>query len=411
MAIQKNVASGTRVPTSDISFYPYLHMQYDTLAIERQDVQVLGEYVRTIKTNAYGEVEWDNYNENGIKNLKINSSQFSTHANAKVKNSGTVLPGGATLTLKVDDDDFRTLTVRTYQVILEGDGLTQVEKTTGNVPSGMTEADAMSNHEAFVSTVLDSLQKTKINQYVSTDDSITDPIQVTKTGSDTSNLVYKGCDISRLSNGSSTASTETKYYLRGAQGDSNSPYIDAKTLGTNIQGKYLFTSDDDGNIKMDGSTVLTKSQSSGLSGIAAEIDEKTKVVSEFAASIERNHGKDPTNATWATGGTWYNEQFDGFTVIVIETKIQVGTWQPNERHTILDPKLIPKQTNKSSNATAWKFFSTAWRTDNYSQTWGEGAQEKIGEFLGSSVKLTKYYSLFVSDKVIYIPNITTQDLR
>jgi hypothetical protein len=400
------------VESDDINFYPYLRMQYDTLTTPKQTVYVMGEYMRTIKTNAYGEVEWDKYTPDGAKSGKgtitINSTQFSTHANAKVKDSGTVLPGGATLTLKVKDDDSRTLTVRTYQVILEGDGLTQVEKTTGNIPSGMTESDAMSNHEEFVSTVLDSLQNTKINQYVSTDGNITDPIQVTKTGSDTSNLVTPGCDISRLSNGSSTASTETKYYLQGAQGDSNSPYIDAKTLGTNIQGKYLFTSDDNGNIKMNGSTVLTKSQSSGLSGIAAEIDEKTKVISEFAASIERNHGSDPTNATWATGGTWYNEQFDGFTVIIIETKIQVGTWQPNERHTVLDPKLIPQQTKKTSS---WSFFSTAWRTDNYSQTWGEGAQEKIGEFLGSTVNFTKYYSLFISNKVIYIPSVTTQDLR
>jgi hypothetical protein len=82
--------------------------------------------------------------------------------------------------------------------------------------------------------------------------------------------------------------------------------------------------------------------------------------------------------------------------------------QPNERHTVLDPKLVPQESKK---VNSWSFFSTAWRTDNYSQSWGKSAQEKIGEFLGSTVNLTKYYSLFISNKVLYIPSATTQDLR
>jgi hypothetical protein len=159
---------------------------------------------------------------------------------------------------------------------------------------------------------------------------------------------------------------------------------------------------------LDGDKILSKSQSaSSLSNeTAKELDEKTKVISEFAAAIERNSGSD-TTATWATDGKWYNEAFDGLTILVTETTIKVGTWQPNERHTVLDPKLIPQQTKKTSS---WSFFSTAWRTDNYSQNY-KNDPTKIGEFRGKTVKLVEYKSLFVSNKVLYIPSVTTQDLR
>jgi hypothetical protein len=402
--IQKNTTSGTRVQATDITFYPYIQMKYDTLTTPNQTAYVMGEYKRTIKTNAYGEVEWDTYNPSGIGNLTVNSSQFSTHANAKSHPAGTVLPGGATLTLKVKDDDSRTLTVRTYQVILDGAGKEQVEKTTGSsISDNLTESYATQQHNTFVNTVVSALQNTKINQYVSKDDTITDAMTLCKD----SNRVSSGSSISYLNNGSSYASKESKYYLQGKSGESNSPYLDAKITGTNTQ-RYVISSNTSGDILLDGDKILSKSQSaSSLSNeTAKELDEKTKVISEFAAAIERNSGSD-TTATWATDGKWYNEAFDGLTILVTETTIKVGTWQPNERHTVLDPKLIPQQTKKTSS---WSFFSTAWRTDNYSQNY-KNDPTKIGEFRGKTVKLVEYKSLFVSNKVLYIPSVTTQDLR
>jgi hypothetical protein len=150
---------------------------------------------------------------------------------------------------------------------------------------------------------------------------------------------------------------------------------------------------------------------------AKEIDNKTYVVRKLLASVERGGGNDST-ATWSK--KWYNEAMDGITVMVQETKITIGYVSPSERWTVLDPKLIPNsETNTKTDGTTTQstkgslftaYFSSAYKTDDYSQAYGSSNTNVLGEFSGYKVKLVNLQNMFTS-KVFYIPNVTTQDLN
>jgi hypothetical protein len=428
-AIQKHTTSGIMVPTNtEIKFTPYVRMKYDTLTTTDLTAYVLGEYERSITPNDYAEIEWDYYNKDGIYNLQINSSQWSTHAQAykDYGSGGKVLPGGATLSLKETDDGRRTLKVRTYQTILQGKGLTQVLNTTGTTTNPLPESDSSGNivvkrHDDYANSVVEALSQTMIRQYVSTNASLENPMDVCVD----SNVVNPDSNIN-LNNGSSKTSSESKYYLRTEdeyKEKSNSARLDATITSTSETGRYTFRADYKGNIYMNDKFILSKNQSYTdlKDATAKELDDKTYIVRKLLAAIQRDGGND-TSAKWVTDGHWYNEAMDGITIVVRESTIKTGLWNPAERHMVLDPKLIPSAEKNGSKVQNTKgtlfncYFSSAFRTDNYSTKYGASSQEKIGEFKSRdgkaySVKLTEYKTLYVSDKVFYIPNVTTQDLN
>ena len=58
-----------------------------------------------------------------------------------------------------------------------------------------------------------------------------------------------------------------------------------------------------------------------------------------------------TEAPWATAdGKWYNEAFDGITVLVSKTRLNIGYFNPTERQSVIDPKLSVFQKGKESLA-------------------------------------------------------------
>jgi hypothetical protein len=240
-----------------------------------------------------------------------------------------------------------------------------------------------------------------------------------------SNVVNPDSNIN-LNNGSSKTSSESKYYLRTEdeyKEKSNSARLDATITSTSETGRYTFRADYKGNIYMNDKFILSKNQSYTdlKDATAKELDDKTYIVRKLLAAIQRDGGND-TSAKWVTDGHWYNEAMDGITIVVRESTIKTGLWNPAERHMVLDPKLIPSAEKNGSKVQNTKgtlfncYFSSAFRTDNYSSIYGASSQEKIGEFesrggVAYSVKLTEYKTLYVSDKVFYIPNVTTQDLN
>lgn len=441
--IQNNYSSGRMIATGEIKFNPYIRMQYDTITTTDLTAYVMGEYQRTIKTNAYAEIDW--YKDpSRIDNLTIYSSMWSTHASSN-KPAGTVLPGGASLSIKTVDtsknkNSNRTLVARTYQTIIMDDhdsiisyGKRQIENTNGSY-SGLDEATAISNHTEYVNSVVKGFEGISINQWVCTDENADwDEIFTT---SSKSKLVTNGTDISYLKNSSSSsnsASEESKYYFKNTNGNSDSGNLDAKS-GTTKTYYYTFRTDTEGNVYLTGqllsgnslvidssnsktfdeTLILTQNQdSSSLSGIALELNDKTYVVEHLINSIDRNSGND-ANAYWVNNGHWYNEAFDGITVIVQETPIEVGLMTPTERWTVSDPKLNPIAKDSNGNITQNKgtvftsYYSTAYKTDDYSSTYN--TKEVIGKFKGIDVKLVNMEYLFTS-KIFYITNITTQDNR
>ena len=161
---------------------------------------------------------------------------------------------------------------------------------------------------------------------------------------------------------------------------------------------------------MNGEVIVTKSQGAeSISNRTAKtINDKTQVVTQLVKALERNTGSD-NSTTWSSAdGKWYNEAFDGVTVLVSSTTINTGLWDPMERSTVFDTKLTPSQSSKENIGN--NFYSFQMRTAAYSDLY-EGEVNRVGNFMGVNVySNVDLIELFKTDKW-FSSNITTQDLN
>lgn len=396
-ALKKNQAE-----VGSITFYPYIKMKYDTYNMPyannySQTAYVLGNYARTLNLRNGVTVRFESEDDNS---LEVVSNQWSTH-NTVMSNINKlfdttdaaykVIPGGATLNIKNRDDaKSKDVKVITYQCILEGDGKTQVDYT-GSVSGDFTEATADSNHKATVNSVVESLKTLRLELFGN---------------KSAKKEPFSGDNItkSKKFNGKSISS-DSKYNWN----DFNELYINVEEGNTSKE-KYVFSADAEGNILMNDTVILTKKQ--GVENInnrtAKTINDKTQVVTQLVKSLERNVGDDASAIWSSTDKRWYNEGFDGITVLVTTTTINTGLWDPMERTTVFDPKLTPSQSSKESIGNS--FYSFQMRTAAYSDLY-EGEANRLGSFMGvnvfSNVDLTELYK---TDKW-FSSSITTQDLK
>ena len=400
-SVGNNVLSGRMVPSGlTFSFHPYIQMQYDTIDSSNNLIYVLGEYKRSINANDYSEIIW---RKSDKPNLTLESTQWSIHATpfADLGEHEVLIPGGATMSVGIKKDDRQIVTVRTYQTILSGAGREQVEQTGGSV-TGYNEETALQYHNEYAQSVVKGLEGIGIIQYENKnyEDDAFDGIKV-----------YTGADISRLDNGSSKASDESKYYFKLNSNGADSGLLDVK-MGTTTTQYFTFSSDVSGNILMNGQIILTKDQGiESLSGVAKNIDSRTMVVTKLVDALERDKGND-ISAGWVSDGHWYNEAFDGITVAVSTTQIQTGFIQNSLRSTVIDPKLNTKAYGQTKlfrdNNNKPSYNSAAYKIENISNVYNE--ENVIGEFKGYPVKMDKLDMLYYS-RTFYLSNISVQDLH
>lgn len=395
------------------SFFPYIRMRYDSMGAKDKEVYVLGEYARSLNFNSACQVIWD---KTAKPNMTLESLQWSTHSQAlKNHEVNSVLPGGATFTLRVlssskkAKNNRQTITVKTYQPVLEGDGLTQVKNTTltnGLDYSKFTRSAAEKNDEKTTKNIVDALNQLKVAQWQNRKDN-SDPFKGV--------LVDSGSDISSLATGSKHASTAKKYYFKAAKGKG---FINAHIVSTSEQ-FYTFTADYKGNIKMNGTTILTKGQGKSYikklkdepndspKKIAWDINAKTLVLEKLCDALERNRGYDD-DAAWAgSDGKWYNEAFDGITYEEITTKIETGMIEPTERSSVLDPKLCPINQGKSD---FFSHFQTAGiKMNSYSDMY-YNMDNMLGTFNGKDIYTEDLDKLYYT-RPFYVPNVNVQDLH
>lgn len=397
------IISGHMVKSGlNFNYLPLVTMRYDDMETKDNLIEVLGEYYRGMDLNDYAEVIWEKQKH---PNLSLSSLQWSTHAQPKADldglasddDEGKCLPGGASFSIGIRKENREKIVARTYQCILIDEGREQVELTSGNSIDGFTEETALENHDAYVKSIEDGVNGMWIQQFQAknmSENPLKQGIQV-----------FNGYDISKLGV-TKTASVEDKYYFSNSfDQTANSGCLDFKEGNTNTE-LYTFSSDRCGNILMNGSVILNKTQdASALSGKAKEINDRTLVVTKLVDSLERNTGDDAEN-TW-TDSKWYNEQFRGITVAVSTTTIETGFIKPVERTSVLDPKL---NTKSSGQADLFKtgYMSAALKTSNYSESYGE--DEVIGVFKDQMIKMDQMEWFYYSKK-FYISNITTQDLH
>ena len=396
------------------SFTPYIQMQYDGVtAAKNQKAYVVGQYKRTMYLNDYAEIAWKVQDEG---NLHLTSNQWSTHAGAmELTNkllgetmTNSVLPGGALHSLDTKGSEQEVM-VSTFQTILINNGLTQANATAATSDE-LSESKALTYHDEYVQSVIDGFTTTPIEQYVDT--------SVDRANAFDGIEVYPGADIKSLKNGSPESSKDIKYYFKddpsGTESNADDNDLDAEidrettkyyTFYSDVKGD-IYMAEVNGNSTVSNKKILNKYQTADSISdkVARDINLRTHVVDNLIASIERNTGEDAA-ADWATDGHWYNEAFNGVTVIVQRTWLKVGLYDPSLRTAVLDPKLVPQQESKGKIFT--DLFISQFRSSDTSEKYGE--PNVIGTFKGQKIHTRDLEMLFVSN-AFYIPDANVQDL-
>lgn len=425
-----NKSTGKEVPSGGtVSFRPYIQMNYDTFTEYEKKAYVLGEHQRSLSPNDYAEISW---NKQGIPNLKLDSLQWSTHASAvnfitetfgyDALSEFKVLPGGATLSLTIDKKAYQNIQLTTYQCIVTGSGKEQIE-TAGGSDGDLTEEKAIAAHEAYVLDVIDTMDKVNVEQWVSMN--IEDE-SAWKSGS----AVGPDINLKDAGHSNQKGSTEDKYYFRGedeqtdktkgiygaGEGDLDvypnpTKYADEK-LDTKVD-YYTFFVNTYGEIRYTVNDIYPNTDGDERKGKLANdttakiINNRTHIVDKLKAAVELNTGDDSSGRS-NTGKAWYNEAFDGITVIVQKTDIKVGYREPVQRTSVLDVKLTQTQTSQKDLFNINKYNLSQYRTKNYSDKYNK--DNEIGMFKGYDIYMDEMNMLFWSQH-FYIPNATVDDLR
>lgn len=436
----KNMVRGIEVPSgANLSFRPYVQMNYDVQTATHEPYSssttahktayVLGDIQRGMAPNDYAEVSWKSRNSDS-PNLTLNSLQWSTHASAVDFISNklgagnlskfTVLPGGATLDLTIKESDRQIVQATTYQCVVDGSGKTQIDNAGGSY-TGLTTADAESSHQAYVSSVIDGLEKLNVEQWVTNNLSGINSGNIDSSSTDVwnisgSSMVAWGENLKAAGHSNQTASMEYKYYF-SADGErleapASEGDLDVQEKGTTTK-KYTFFTNTYGEIRYTVDDVNPNTGSNERKGnlandsIANQINQRTHVVDKLRAAVEQGTGNDASGRS-KTGTTWYNEAFDGITVYVQTTELSVGYIDPPQRSTVLDPKLTQTQTSHSDMFNEDKYNMSQYRTKEYSDAYY--VTDVVGTFKGTEVYMKEMSQLFFSRK-FFIPNATVDDLH
>lgn len=423
---------GVEVYSANIGFRPYVQMNYDTFSYRHEPYSastanhktayVLGEYDRTVSVNDYAEVSWKP-TPAGHPNLSLNSLQWSTHASVKNyvgvtlgvdPSVWTALPGGATLSLSIEDSDRQTVMATSYQCVVDGTGMEQIENTSGSSYTGPTISSADGVHDAYVQTVIQGLENLNVEQWA------VKGVDTSKDvwGMSGASAVHPNLSLSMIGRPNQKASSEEKYYLwdegKRAEAPASEGDLDVKEGNTYIE-TYTFFTNTYGEIRyIVGNTSGNKTNekagvdiTGGLDNISKQINDRTHVVDKLRDAVEQKKGNDPTGRS-KTGTEWYSEAFDGITVYVQSTELTVGYIDPPQRSTVLDTRLTQEQDNQSDMFNEGKYNQSQYRTKSFSEIYG--SDDEVGQYRGTPVLMDEMNMLFWS-KPFLIPNATVDDLH
>lgn len=414
---------------SIIKFYPYINMTYQTPGKadnDRANVSVLSEWLAQIIPTDYAEAGF--YNAKPEASLNLKSNQWSLHqrainpidkqgnllwSNQDDTRKNSVLPGGAIYTIDTSGTESFVSAV-TWQTYIEGPN----RQILAGAISGdeYTTGKANTEHQKYADQVKNVLEDLRIVQWVDTNNKAS-------TAFGGKAILGGGQSLAGFGGLTGKTNTEAKYYLKAGSPEDKANEGDIDVMGSSTKTVYFrVSSDTSGNIKIDRSTVsdfssnvanvqtLSKNQGAdSLTGQAKELDDRTKIVTNFINAIERNTGNDRT-AAWAPDGKWYNEAWDGVYIARNETTYKVGLSKSGIRSAALDPALCPPNTGVADLFS--KAFLSQFRMNNKSDAnIAQGKPENyIGTFKGTDVIMDGMENIFVSKK-FWIPNVNVQDLH
>jgi hypothetical protein len=391
-------------------FNPYIRMKYST-ASNPNDwsyAYVLSDHRSEIKNSDYVDIGFTKSTENS---LIIDSNQWTTNKRAiSALGKDNVLPAGAVFTLKAEPSSKTYIGMQIWQTFVESD-----------------QSNVVSNYSYYNESVAKTRRDTLISDVKSTIGSY-DVVQYIAQGilKSTSDIENKGImlDISGTYGTAITrvfgnkVNTNSKYYLKlGRNTTASSGKIDIvdESVSTVV---WKIASDVNGTVTLsrNGASYKSISKSQSLNDLIGsdaaliELNGKTKMLSNFLSSIDRNSGQ----------GNWYNEAMDGVSVTVSSYLFEVGfETGSSTRSAALDTALAGKSDSQSDmlnfNSDTAKdkvrstFFKTSPRSslpsykgygNGYVATWGDS---------GVKIYLDDIDNILTS-RIFFLPNISVNDL-
>lgn len=404
-----------KVSNISCSFYPYTKMVYETLNTPN-NAYVTSENQSTVGSS--NRVETAFYRKNpSVPNLNLTSTQWSTHAKSQnglasfnISDHESVLPGGALFQLDTANNGQETwLGIEVWQTVIDDVQVPSLSQNSGV----LTRTQADSDYNAFVTQVKDTLEHFQIVQWVSTG--------ISKTESDMKDKKLVSGIGSANNFGNNKLQKSEKYYLQVDGSGASRADIDILS-DLSEQVVYRIYSDVDGNIVVtkDGVELVRASKSQPASILLSNtevqrLDDKTKLVENFVSALDRNLGSTRDSQTW------YNEAFDGMTIINRRWAIQLGfdgSASDKLRSVALDTRLTGLLENRSdlynfdASTISEKARTSLFKTSAKSSS-GQASSKPngfIGSLNGMDIQINGVEDMFKS-KLFYIPNATVNDLN
>ena len=356
-----------------LDFYPYIKMKLNDKSNNASDVYVTSTNLSSMP--AYTKIEaglWkgnsvDSDSANGnnpTPNVNLTSTQWSTHKSSlefisdnDIDDKNTVLPGGAIFDVDMkrntsaqwtgEPGDTPTtstkLGYRIWQTCVP-DELASALAPGSNAP---TVSEAKNQVTAFDESVKNSVANYGLVQAVAKGITPYNGYLKNFVGDSAYQYAYNGAQWMNIA-----LSEDTKYYLKLVAPNSGDGKLDTSVSNFGIhkgglvtQIEYKVAADADGNVTVyrNNTPIKTINKTQGVEVLLADaeikrVDDATKAVTNFVAALDRNLGYDRQNATW------YNEAFDGITVLYSYLSYDIGLGDGSTGVISGEAKSVPVRT-------------------------------------------------------------------
>ena len=386
------------------TYYPYIRMTYQKPGDpqeSKQDVNILSQHISEMTATQAVQLEWNTNSKSGYS-MYVKQDQWSNHATAIDKYGKNILiPGGAIIAIgtKGNSSEYpdltTTLKLTMYTPYIPQSSLDAMQ----SYDTAWTEGYYDSEFSNLVGNTVTNLNQMRLQLYIDNLDT-KKSVNIKSLTALNGIPVIPGKTLSPINK--LTASTEKKYYLHDDSDGLDSNKLDISGGGVHIS-KYVVQADPEGNILLNGSVILKKTEGvDKLTGTAKTLDQYTKVISNFVNSLTRNAGDDET-ATWAKNDhTWYNEGHPGIGIEVLTTQINInvnGRDEMSWRSCVVDPNLCTKQTGTADRFSTCNVLQYCVNTNNKSN---------IGNILDQSIGIPHADQLLVQQPFL-ISNVTVQE--
>lgn len=412
--------------TSNITFYPYYKMKFTSeINGAEQDAYLTAENLSTVlnvqrvDTSITG-----NNTKNGNNALYLDSTQWSIHSKAQtllanngVQDSRSLLPAGAIFTLsdgqssggKTPDKFIGFHLYSTYvgdkSKLASQDGI-------------QNESEVMAQINAFKEETKKVIEGYEI-QLFGAEGIISDVDDFQKeyvkiTGSAGIAGEYK-IGTSKFNKDTSKYDLKTPGDYTVHSSEANRSDIDIKSA-TEKMYDWMLSSDADGNVKVyrDGVELASLTKTQGVSSITnadvKEFDNRTKLVTNYVAALDRNLGSD------RTGNKWYNEGWNELHCKELRLAYAVGFasdgGSAGQRTAALNIKANGVLDNRQDMFNGDKAKNRTWRFMTSEKSLAAPSKPVcyVGTFNGTEVYIPGIQRLFTS-KLFYTSNTTVMDLN